>query len=1185
MNTLRNRNFTRLTYQSIFFLIAVVLSIFQPQIGRAQYYASVEYQSFYTDYYSVEKYSAVIPELQRIIAIDAHQKPTKTVLERIANKAGLGIAYNAELPFLNREITLNTNAITVAEALQRVLEGTGFEAAISKMREIVFRKRLIPKVEEVKPILVQEISGAVTDSKTGTPLVGVNVYVMGTSIGTATNEGGRYSLEVPDNVDSLRFTYIGYKAQYIAINGRSVINVQMVPSVQQFDELVVTALGITRRERSVGYATQQVEGEDLSFTNEMNVIGSLSGKIAGLRVTGSSGAQLGGASVVQIRGVSSISGGDSPLIVVNGTPISNRRFGGSTGTDYGNIAQDINPSAIKSVSVLKGPAATALYGIRGQNGVIIYTTKDGAGVEGFTVEVNTGLSIQKTYNFFQTQNIYGGGYSQEFETLPNGQPFVEIYADESWGPKMGEDVMVREFFSFYPQDPMYGKLTPFSAHPDNIKKFYETGVTNNFGITVAGGANRSNYRLSFNRTDISGVYPNTELGRVNLGLSAAIDATDRWTFSTDISYASNDASRPTQGSESGRGYLKQWFQRQISMERMKNYRYPDGTVLHWNMQGPSSATGEIEDRSPLYWANPYWSAYKNTTHDFRDRLFGNIGFSFDAAPFLAITGHIRGDMYIQNIEGKTAVGGGETPGYSVNKYQNMEMNYELNAKFNQTWDELSLSATVGTNLFHRTYSSLEQATAGGLISPGYYNIDASVDRPEVDSYKLEKKILSAYGLVTLGYNATYFLSASMRGDKTSTLPENNNTYWYPSVSGSFVFSELINWEPLSFGKLRLSYAQAGDDLSPYQTSTIYGIGTVYNGIKTLYIPNEINNPNIKPNISKSYEVGVDLNFFGRLGIHATYYLQKSENQIISLNISGTSGYGSAIINAGLIENKGFELSLTGRPIQTTDFTWNAIFNISKNINKVVRLHPDIDLYKHAESEYSSVKTFLNSYEGGPYGVLVGVGYQRDEATGKILVGDDGMPLYTEANQKFGSILPDFVGGFQNIFNYKNFSLSTMISFQAGGQFFSRTLLLSRKTGIAPITAAINDNGNNVRDPVSEGGGVKISGISAATGQPVTTYVDAHDYYNNIMGDKIYEWTVVDASYIKLDEIRLGYNFGQNLIEALPVKSIEVAVFARNPVMIWQKAPQGINPSIMQGWYESSQLPSVRTFGFNLNFTF
>lgn len=369
------------------------------------------------------------------------------------------------------------------------------------------------------------------------------------------------------------------------------------------------------------------------------------------------------------------------------------------------------------------------------------------------------------------------------------------------------------------------------------------------------------------------------------------------------------------------------------------------------------------------------------------------------------------------------------------------------------------------------------------------------------------------------------------------------------------------------------------------------MGTVYDGTNTLSVPNSLNNPKIKPSFSHSYEGGFDFNFFEQVKLNFTYYVQKSRDQIIPLDISGTSGYNSAIINAGLIENRGIEVALSGSPIQNQNFSWNSSFNFGRNQNKVVNLHPDIDVYTHGTHVYSGTPSYLNSYEGSSYGILVSQGYKRDEETGKILLGDDNMPLYTDATTKFGSVLPDFTGGFQNTFQYKNWSLATMINFQSGGQFFSWSRMLAHKTGLAPATAAMNDRGQNVRDPVSEGGGVKIEGISASSGQEVTAYVNAESYYNNILGDDIYEEWVTDASYIKLSEVRLGYSFSSSFLEKFPVKSAEVSIYARNPVMIWQAAPDGLDPSALSSgsqdltWTETGQLNTVRTLGLNLSLTF
>ncbi|EIJ40150.1 TonB-linked outer membrane protein, SusC/RagA family [Galbibacter orientalis DSM 19592] len=1039
-------------------------------------------------------------------------------------------------------------------------------------------------------VFSQTITGTVTDSQ-GTPLPGVSIVVDQTAKGTSTDFDGNYTINATSS-QVLVFTYVGMKTLKKSVGSDSVIDVVLTEDAQSLDEVVVTALGISRDKKSLGYATQEVDGEDFNLTNEQNVLGSLSGRVAGVQVTGASGASMGGTQKIKIRGVNSISGGDQPLIVIDGTPISNANFSGSDQADYGNLAQDINPNDIAEVNVLKGPAASALYGIRGQFGVIMITTKKGKkGPRKVDVQLSSSFSMESAYNFIPLQNMYGGGSSQTFRTLPNGDPYVDMSVDESWGPKM-DGTPVRQVFSFYPQDPQYGQLTPFVAHPNNVEDYYKTGTTFNNSITITGGNENTSIRLSANDTRVEGVVPNTSLNRNNVGLSASLNLTDNLVVSSNINYAGNEGQRPSQGSEYGGAYMVQWFQRNLDMNRLRDYKYNDGTFLHWNLGRPDSSTGEISDFEPLYWNNPYFEAYENLSNDSRDRFFGDIGMSYKIIPELEVSGFIRTDMYTQNIEQRQAFGGTRLPSYSVGKYQNKEFNYELLAQYKNTWDKFSLDATVGGNIYDRDYSYLSQSTVGGLSSPGFYNIAASIDRPDTKSYKLRKKIRSFYSLVSLGYDGTYFIDASIRNDNSSALPKDNNSYWYPSVSGSVVFSELIDWTPLSFGKIRASYAQAGSDLSPYQTSLNYGVGTVYNGTNTLYVPDELNNPNIEPSFSNSFEAGLELNFFSnRLGFDFTYYQQKNKNQILNLDVSGTSGYSSSIINAGLIENDGFELSINATPIRSEDFSWDFTFNINKNNSEVVELAPGIDVYTYDSTTYSSVSSYLNSYEGEPFGSLVGQAYERDEATGEILLDDNNMPLYTDATHNFGTVLPDFNGGFQNTFRIGQFTVTGMIDFQGGGQFFSRSKMLAVRTGQDALTVATNDNGMNVRDPLDQGGGVKVTGISASTGEDVTAYVDARSYYRNTLGRRIYEEWLYDASYVKLRELRVQYNLGKNIMDKLPFETMSFALIARNPIMIWQEAPKGINPSEIStgaqsiSWYESGQLPSVRSYGINLNVTF
>ena len=1039
----------------------------------------------------------------------------------------------------------------------------------------------------------QTVKGKVTAQEDGTPLPGVSIVVQGSSTGTVTDLDGNYSIVAPGADAVLVYSFIGYETQRKIVGNTSEINITLAEDISQLGEVIVTALGITRDERSIGYSTQEVTGENLTYTKEQNVLGSLSGKIAGVQVTGSSGASMGGTQKIKIRGVNSISGGGEPLMVIDGTPISNSNFSGSSGQDYGNLGQDVNPEDVETINVLKGPAASALYGIRGQYGVIMITTKKGKKGSDVKVELNSAVFVDKVNNLMPYQNLYGGGSSQTWRTLPNGDKYVDMSVDESWGPKM-DGTMVRQVMSFYPQDPTYQQLTPFVAHPDNIKNYYETGTNVNNGVTITGGGANSNFRVSLNDTRIQGVEPNTSLKRNNVGLGLGVDLTKKLRLTTNINYAANKGRRPGQGSEDGSRYLGQWFQRSMDMNRLKDYKYDDGTFLHWNLRRPSSSTGEITNYNPLYWANPYFLAYENYSDDNRDRLFGDVGVSYQIMPELKVSAFVRSDMYTQNINSRASFGGTGNPGYSVGKYQNTEMNYEVLAQYTKVWNKFSLDANLGGNIYDRDYSYLSMATVGGLTSPGFYNINASVDRPSTSSYQLKKQIKSAYAMVSLGYNNTYFVDASLRNDNSSTLPVDNNSYWYPSISTSLVFSEWIKSDVMTLGKLRLSYAQAGSDLSPYSTTSFYNVGSTYTGastVNTLSVPDNLNNPNIKPSFAHSYEAGVDFKFYeGRVGLSFTYYNQRNENQILNLDVSGTSGFGSATINAGEIVNKGLEIALTATPFRSNNFNWDMSFNLSRNRNEVVELYPGIDVYQYGSTTYSSTSSYLNSYVGKPFGSLVGQAYQRDEATGKILLGSNNMPLYTDATHDFGTVLPDFNGGFQNVLNYKNFQLAAMIDFQAGGQFFSRSKMLAVRTGLDPLSAATNDNGMNVRDPLSEGGGVKVEGISAETGEEVTAYVDAKAYYG-VVARRIYEDWLYDASFIRLREVSLSYNFNKSQYAKLPVENVRVALVGRNLAMLFQNAPKGINPAELStgsqaiGWYESGQLPSVRSFGFNLNVTF
>lgn len=1130
------------------------------------------------------------------ITLELKDESLETALKRIENLTPFRFVYrNEEIRNINH-LTLASARRTVPETLSLLLENTAFTYRQIRKNILIVRKEQGSVTEERPAVIDQTISGKVSDGEGGM-LAGVSIVLQGTTTGTTTDADGAYKLTVPDGGGVLLFSFIGFKTEEVSIDNRSVIDVALIQDIKALTEVVVTALGITREEKSLGYATQEVKGQNLTYTKEQNVLGSLSGKVAGVQVTGSPGSSMGGTQKIKIRGVNLLDGTNEPLIVLDGTPMSNQNFSERNGQDYGNIIQDINPDDVESINVLKGPAASALYGLRGQNGVIMIVTKKGSrGARKVNVDYSGAFSVEKAGNFMPNQNLYGGGSTQTFSKLGDGTPYANTSVDESWGPKM-DGTPVRQFYSFYPDDPDYGKTTPYVPHPDNIKDFYELGHTQNNNISVSGGGANSSFRISYNRTTTSGVQPNTWLKRNNLGLNASLDITSKLTVSTSLNYANNRGQRPAQGYDYGTTYFNQWFQRSIDMKKLKNYKYPDGSFLHWNLSSPSS-DGTI-DTEALYWNNPYFDAYENFSQDSRDRYFGNVALSYQLLPSLKVGGTIRSDMFTQNIDNRTAAGGRYLSEYSIGKYQNQEMNYEFLAQYSKTWGSFSLNANAGANLMHQKYTYLFQRTAGGLSTPGFYNIAASVDRPFVESYLREKEIRSLFAMVSLGYKDTWFLDASLRNDNSSTLPTTNNSYWYPSVSGSAVFSELLNWQPLSLGKFRASYAMAGGDLKPYQTTYFYEVGNVYTNpdrtVNSLYVPDELNNPTLKPSFSNSYETGLDLKFFNnRVGMSFTLYLQRNKNQILTLPVSGASGYTTTIINAGLIENKGFELALMATPIRSGKFNWDMTFNISRNRSMVKELYNDgtidINNFLIASNTYAGRTVSVNAHVGEAYGNLIGQAYARDPATGKILLGDNNLPLY-QTNHNFGSVLPDYTGGFQNTFTYGPVSLNAMIDFQAGGQFFSWTKMLSVKSGQAVETAALNQNGKNVRDPVAEGGGVQVNGISKTTGQEVTAFVDAKAYYRNTLGRDIYEEWLYDASFIRLRELKVAYTFSRDVLGKLPVRSVSVGFIARNPLMIWQKAPKGLNPAELANgsepisWLETGQLITVRSYGVSLNVSF
>ncbi|TAE47472.1 MAG: SusC/RagA family TonB-linked outer membrane protein, partial [Bacteroidetes bacterium] len=633
------------------------------------------------------------------------------------------------------------------------------------------------------------VSGTVTDSESGESIEGVAVLVKGTTIGMFTDASGKYALQVPAGGEVLVFTFVGKAKQEIAIDGRSSIDVVLYAEDLLLDEVVVTALGIKRQERALGYSVQELKGETANIVRQTDVSSALAGKISGIQVLGQSSAKFGTANI-RVRGVNSITGGN-PLYVVNGTPVDD--------------AGAINMDDVENISVLKGPTAAALYGQRGQDGVILITTKSARNNGGIGLEVNSTTLFEGLAVMPRFQNEYGGGYTQDWSTFSynpgvhpdswaafDGQKIVEYYADESWGPKL-DGTLYRPWYSWYP-GPDFGKEVAFSPQPDNVRDFYNTGVQLNNNIALSKSGENFSVRLSYTNVNHNGVVPNTFQGRDLMSANTRWDLNKRLSVDFNINYVDEETrNRPFDGySNQTVGSFNQWFQRQMDLTQLKDYKNADGSFRSWNLLGsndydPADPTGFLR---PLYWDNPYTEVYENIRGEKITRLYGNFGLRYKITDDLKISGIARRNLYNSITESRTASGTLNLDAFSTGTLKKQEDNYELLLEYGHQFGDFGLQASAGGNVRHNTVSSTFLGTVGGLTIPNLYNISASKDRPTTSNFFSDKLVRSVYALVGLSYKELLYLDGTIRNDWSSALPVDNNSYLYPSLSGSFIFSEL-----------------------------------------------------------------------------------------------------------------------------------------------------------------------------------------------------------------------------------------------------------------------------------------------------------------------------------------------------------------------------------------------------------
>jgi TonB-linked SusC/RagA family outer membrane protein len=1050
------------------------------------------------------------------------------------------------------------------------------------------------------------VTGKITDAK-GAPVESATVKEKGTSNATTADANGLFKITVKQNA-VLQISATGFASFEVAAAKASKITLQ--ESVDNLSEVVVTALGVKREKKALGYSVQEVKGENLTIAKSTDVSTSLAGKVAGIQVVGSPSSAFDNGSIL-IRGVTGL-GPQEPIFVVDGTI-----------TNQSAVLMD----NVENLSVLKGPAATALYGQRAANGAVVITTKRGSRKKFSGVEVNLGATFEKIALLPPYQNEYAGGYSSSYTNKNSlgagylddqgyyifnydptvhpaswasfqGQKMLEYGADESWGPKINGS-MYRAYWSWYPGKE-FGQLTPMVAQPNNVKDFFQTGLNLNNSVAFTSGGEGHNFRLTYGNQQRTLVIPNANRDQHQIALNGSFDVGKKMTISTDVTYTTfATKGAPAEGYDlSGLNITQnfnQWFQRQLDMDRMKQYREPDGSLNSWNIGDPNATSDFASYGVPQYWDNPYFVVAENYTTQKQNRLVGNIGFNYKFNNHLSLQSNARMNSYYNENDGRMATGSLTLPYYRQAQNQYKEMNYEANLIYKNKFGAFSVDGLAGGNIRRNSYSQMSLATEGGLSSPNYFDIAASVSRPSY-SRGYEKKIVNSfYGKASVGYKDFIFVDATLRNDWSSALPTANNSYLYPSVSTSFIFTEFLKTSWLTYGKLRASYASVGSDLGAHSLDLAINNGSFYGSNASVSIGNQFKGGGIRPALTKAYEFGVELKLFKKIGFDATVYQNNNTDQILGVDVSPSSGFSTAQINAGNIVSQGIELSLNGKPIETKNFVWETSINWAKNRNEIKELAPGINTYLYATNRYD---TRLEHRVGGQWGTYYGRKWRKDPTSGKTLIDATGQPLY-DINKEIGTVLPKFTGGLFNTFRYKNFDLAFSIDFQSGGLFYSETRNFNSGTGLSQETVGVNDKGNDWRDypgtyTTATGnagnGGIRIPGVfanGALVGKENNRYISARAYWYTAR-QRDASNVLLDASFIKLREVRLGYSIPASVLKKMPfAKSANFGVILQNAWLIWATTKQwGIDPSELEVFYrEGGQLSSTRQLGVNLRVTF
>lgn len=1036
------------------------------------------------------------------------------------------------------------------------------------------------------------ITGTVVDSQ-NEPIIGATVVEDKTTQGVITDIDGNFKITVSSSNATLKVSYIGMKAETINVGGKNKLSIMLEESTVNIDEVVVTALGIKREAKALGYAVASVGNEELSAGKEQNIMSAISGKVAGVDISSTTAGPSGSTRVI-IRGNSQLSGSNQPLYVIDGMPIDNTELEGPGkwgGYDYGDVLSSLNPDDIENISILKGPSASALYGSKASNGVVLITTKSAGSKKGIGVEVSSNVSMVKLLTYFDDyQRVYGQGRDSE---PPMEWQSAATTTQVAWGGKLDPNLMV----------PIYnGEIKPYGNVNNNILSFFDTGVTLNNSVALTSTNEKGSFRFSVSDMRNWDIVPKSTLNRTSVMFKANTKLGKNLLVDAQVTYTTEGvANRPALADNSSNignsiiGIAPNFDQKWLA----SNYKDESGRYNDWN--------------SNIYRLNPYWVINEMSNTSKRDRWTGQAKLTYNITKELTLSGRAGVDSYLFHVNEYIPL---YTPNYLDGQMKNRkndvkQYNFEGMLRYQKRFGDFDISGFVGANLMQYKYDSMLQ-TGRKQVIEGVQDI-TNYSTIGTEHFLNRKEVRSLFGQASVGYKDFAYIDATFRNDVSSTLPSNNRSYFYPSVSGSLIFSNLFeprDW--FTFGKIRASWAQVGGDTDPYRLALEYGLknytlnGTSLGQVTSGTVPNNA----LKPTSTNSFEVGLDIRFFqSRLGLDLTLYQQVTTDQIMSLPISQTTGYKTALINAGKISNKGIEVALSGVPVKTRDFSWDTNVNFAKNINKVEELYEDVKDYELAAARWANA--FIYASEGQAYGAIVGKKMKRND-NGDIIT-EKGLPVYENNVSVLGNGNYDFTMGFRNVFTYKGLSLSILLDMKFGADVYSMTMMQAYTSGISKGTLAGRE-GWNKSEQEREAAGIKAAdwtptggylaeGVRVQTddkGNPVMdangkvqyvkndVFVNPYNYWNNLK-DNTPEPFIYDNSYIKLREMSLSYTLPKKLLMKTPIESVTLSAYGRNLWLIYTKL-KNIDPESSynngngQG-FEYGSLPSRRTFGFGLNVKF